>query len=245
MPLDFTRIFSPTLSGPLRNSAILLSLSTCSASLRLSSSDIFPSFLVLCRLCLSETCFIFCSRYPSRSFLSCSFREANADTKSCSSLRAFRVSSFAAWDSLMVRIVFSTLRLALLTMSSASALASSRISFLIFFMSSSSFWYFPVMSSRVLSVCLIFCSFSSRARLFLAILRRFLSIPTNSSPALVSASFTMASGSPIFLASSNANELPGNPISSLNNGTIFLASNCIAPFTTPVSLPDAYSFRFV
>ena len=56
---------------------------------------------------------------------------------------------------------------------------------------------------------------------------------------------TIFSGKPIFLASSNAKELPGNPMSSWNNGWIRDASNCIAPFITPVSEPEAYSLRFV
>ena len=101
------------------------------------------------------------------------------------------------------------------------------------------------MLSRVLSVFLIFWSFSSRALRFLTIFRRFLSIPTNSSPARLSASFTMFSGRPIFLASSKANEPPGMPISNLNRGWIFEASNCMAPLITPVSGPEAYSFKFV
>ena len=142
-------------------------------------------------------------------------------------------------------MVFSTCLLAPFTMSSASRFASSRISCRIFRISSSSFWYFPVMLSSVLSVFLIFWIFSSSTFLFLTIFRRFLSMPTNSSPARFSASLTIVSGSPILRASSNAKEFPGSPISSLNSGAMFLASNCIAPFTTPVSAPDAYSFRFV
>ena len=56
---------------------------------------------------------------------------------------------------------------------------------------------------------------------------------------------TIGSGRPILRASSKAKELPGRPISSAKSGAIFCASNCMAPFTTPVSPDAAYSFRFV
>ena len=95
------------------------------------------------------------------------------------------------------------------------------------------------MLSRVLSVCLMRSSLSSMALRFLAILRRLRSMPTNSSPALVSASLMIFSGSPVFLASSKANELPGSPISSLKSGAMFCTSNIIAPLITPVSPDDA------
>ena len=87
-------------------------------------------------------------------------------------------------------------------------------------MSSSSFWYFSVRPESFLSLSLTFWSLSSRARRLRAILRRLRSMPTNSSPARFSASLTMASGSYILRASSNANELPGSPISSLNMGAM-------------------------
>ena len=161
------------------------------------------------------------SRYSSRLFCSFAFFCSSPPRKPWSSSLAALVCSFSAWASRISLIVFSTCRPAWRTISSASRLASARMASRCLRMSSSSLPYFSVSSVSSLSLCFTFCSFSSRARRFLAILLRLRSIPTNSSPARLSASLTMGSGSFILRASSKAKELPGRPISSLNMGSIF------------------------
>ena len=163
---------------------------------------------------------------------SCSISSLKRDSFS----RATFVLSRSAWASRISRIVRSTCLLASLTISAASARASSSMRFFNALTSSSSFWYLSVRLSSVLSVALMRESFSSRARRLRAIWRRLRSMFTNSLPARASASLTTSAGRPIFLASSKANELPGIPCCNWKSGLMAAPSKSMAPLTTPLLL---------
>ena len=142
------------------------------------------------------------------------------------------VSFFSALFSLMCRMVFSISLLVCLMSNAASSLALLMISFfrasrswysLLYFSNTS--WYRASFSlacpSRLTnSSCSSFTFFISA------------SSPVRSLPMIPSASLTIPP-KPVLRAISNAKELPGFPMSSTNNGSSFLLSNCMEAFLIP------------
>jgi len=204
-------------------SGVIIFLSDGPLSIFFSLSDIF--FILLSIMAFSSVFFISWLVDFSSSFL-ISF-----------------VLFFSAWPSFISFIVFSIILFTPDNTDSASTRASLRMFFVFDLIPSISDENIFIRSSKFFSSFLIFFLFFSQYLLSLSISLRCLSKLICFFPILLAASDNKSCGRPILPAISKANELPGLPIESSNNGCILTESNSIAPLMIPSSV-EAKCFKF-